>query len=141
MVEIQQTSDATFRLFDWNRVDARGQARTLHIEEGLACIDWRQGPVRPIHAVAFSTTVPASRAQMLASCPYFHLESRREAEPFTVGGQGRLQLLIPVAGRGSLTTSQVSLALAPGQVWVLPASSPPERCLPQPSLACLTCTL
>jgi mannose-6-phosphate isomerase len=39
MAEVQQTSDATFRLFDWNRRDAAGKARTLHIEEGLACID------------------------------------------------------------------------------------------------------
>jgi mannose-6-phosphate isomerase len=141
MAEIQQTSDATFRLFDWNRVDAKGLGRTLHIEEGLACIDWQQGPVRPVHAVAFSTTVPASRAQILASSRYFHLEIRREAEPFMVGGQGRLQLLIAVAGRGSLTTSHGNLALSPGQVWVVPANSPPQRCLPQNTLACLLCTL
>jgi mannose-6-phosphate isomerase len=141
MAEVQQTSDATFRLFDWDRRDAQGQARTLHVEEALACIDWRQGPVRSVHAVAFSTTVAASRPQVLASCSYFHLEIRRDAEPFTVGGQGRLQLLIPVAGRGAMTSPYGDEALTVGQVWVLPASLPPQRCLPQNSLACLVCTL
>jgi hypothetical protein len=77
--------------------------------------------------VAFSTTVEASRPQVLASCRYFHLEIRRDAEPFTVGGQGRLQLLIPVAGRGAMTTPYGDEALTVGQVWVLPASLPPER--------------
>src|SRR5581483_6536170 len=33
MAEVQQTSDATFRLFDWNRCDAQGRARELHIEQ------------------------------------------------------------------------------------------------------------
>src|SRR5262245_28118185 len=45
MAEVQQTSDATFRLFDWNRVDAQGRCRQLHVEQALACIDWTQGPV------------------------------------------------------------------------------------------------
>src|SRR5205823_6838962 len=48
IAEVQQTSDATFRLYDWDRRDAQGQGRTLHIEESLACIDWGQGPVEPV---------------------------------------------------------------------------------------------
>src|SRR5262245_26441987 len=52
--EIQQTSDATFRLFDWNRRDAQGQPRKLHIQESLACIDWTRGPVTPLHVQAFA---------------------------------------------------------------------------------------
>src|SRR5262249_34861380 len=55
LAEVQQTSDATFRLFDWNRCDAHGKSRTLHIEEGLACIDWKQGPVHPVAANGYDT--------------------------------------------------------------------------------------
>ncbi len=40
MVEIQQNSDTTFRIFDWNRVGLDGKPRQLHIEEGLAVIDF-----------------------------------------------------------------------------------------------------
>ena len=40
IIEIQQNSDTTFRVFDWNRVDAEGKSRQLHIEEAVACIDF-----------------------------------------------------------------------------------------------------
>ncbi len=38
--EIQQNSDTTYRVFDWNRVDAAGKPRQLHVEESLKCIDF-----------------------------------------------------------------------------------------------------
>src|SRR5262249_27455292 len=63
LAEIQQTSDATFRLFDWNRVDAKGQPRPLHIEEAFASIHWQQGPIEPIAA--------GDPRQRLVTCPYF----------------------------------------------------------------------
>ena len=56
MAEVQQTSDATFRLFDWNRKDAQGKSRPLHIREALACIDWSRGPVEPVHAARFAAS-------------------------------------------------------------------------------------
>src|SRR4051812_146413 len=38
--EFQQNSDTTYRVFDWNRVDASGKPRQLHVEESLQCIDF-----------------------------------------------------------------------------------------------------
>ena len=39
--EVQQNSDVTFRLFDWNRIDAKtGKNRELHIPQAMACIDF-----------------------------------------------------------------------------------------------------
>jgi len=40
LLEIQQNSNTTYRVFDWNRVDTDGHARELHIEEALQVIDW-----------------------------------------------------------------------------------------------------
>ncbi len=40
IAEVQQNSDTTYRIFDWNRVGLDGQARPLHISESLACIDF-----------------------------------------------------------------------------------------------------
>jgi mannose-6-phosphate isomerase len=40
LAEIQQTSDITYRIFDWNRVDANGKSRELHISEALEAIDF-----------------------------------------------------------------------------------------------------
>jgi mannose-6-phosphate isomerase len=40
LVEIQQNSDTTYRVYDWDRVDESGKPRTLHIEQALRCIDF-----------------------------------------------------------------------------------------------------
>ncbi len=48
LAEIQQPSDVTFRLFDWDRLDGTGRPRPLHREPGLNVIDWQQGPIAPV---------------------------------------------------------------------------------------------
>src|SRR5207247_10362476 len=48
LAEIQQMSDATFRVFDWNRVGDDGTPRPLHIREAMESIDFDRGPVNPI---------------------------------------------------------------------------------------------
>ena len=40
LVEIQQNSDTTYRVFDWNRVDEQGRPRPLHVDQALQCIDF-----------------------------------------------------------------------------------------------------
>jgi mannose-6-phosphate isomerase len=48
IAEIQQASDTTFRLFDWNRVGIDGKPRPLHIQQALNVIDFSRGPVNPV---------------------------------------------------------------------------------------------
>jgi mannose-6-phosphate isomerase len=144
--EVQQTSDATFRLFDWNRRDAQGQGRKLHIEESLACIDWKRGPVQPIHAVGYpesgnevspTTTV----RQALVRCRYFGLEYVRQSAPFTLGGLGRLQVALVLYGGGRLDGADGERQLRVGDAWLLPAELPPVACLPDEVLGILLATL
>jgi len=62
--EIQQNSDTTYRVFDWNRPGLDGQPRALHVEESLRCID-------------FSAVEPAMDqvdGVVVAACPHFQLE-------------------------------------------------------------------
>ena len=50
IIEVQQNSDTTYRVFDWNRVDEKGATRQLHIEEAMRSIDFQDhepGLVRP----------------------------------------------------------------------------------------------
>jgi mannose-6-phosphate isomerase len=132
IAEVQQTSDATYRLFDWNRTDAQGRSRELHLAESLACIDWQRGPVDPVRAEGFGTRRRARQA--LVSCPYFSLEYVQEGEPFVLGGTGRLQAALVLRGRGRWAGGEELLA---GQTWVLPAALPAVECRPEGQLALL----
>jgi mannose-6-phosphate isomerase len=136
LAEVQQTSDATFRLFDWDRVDARGQRRPLHVEQALACIDWRAGPVHPVKAEGYAGRAAPVR-QLLAECEYFRIDYLCEDRPFVCGGTGRMQLLMALHGRGHLGGGP----LRAGQTCVLPAAMPEARCEPDGPLGLLLANL
>ena len=59
--EIQQNSDTTYRVFDWNRTDTAGNPRQLHVEESLACIDFED--IEP--------GMDKPECDTLAECPFF----------------------------------------------------------------------
>jgi mannose-6-phosphate isomerase len=146
LAEVQQTSDATFRLFDWNRRDPQGNTRKLHIEEALASIHWARGPVEPVRVEGFAPEEAdpgaAGRSrQPLVQCPYFSLEYIRETDPFVLGGQGRLQVVLIVQGQGRLATPEGEEEVRVGQAWVLPAALPPLWCQPAPGLGVIVSTL
>lgn len=139
MAEVQQTSDATFRLFDWNRRDAQGQSRQLHLEEALASVHWSRGPVQPVRA--FTPGEHGEARRPLVRCPFFELDYARMEQPCTFGGDGRLQMLVVLHGTGTWSTPQGSLELRAGEAWVLPAGLAPTRCVPRGELGAVLCTL
>ncbi|HWZ15243.1 MAG TPA: type I phosphomannose isomerase catalytic subunit [Mucilaginibacter sp.] len=66
IAEIQQTSDITYRIYDFDRVDAEGNKRELHTEEALAAIDYKHYPEYKTKYQP-EKDVPVE----LVSCPYF----------------------------------------------------------------------
>lgn len=73
--EVQQTSDTTWRLYDWNRVDLKtGLPRPLHEKEGIACIDWALPPPELLHDDRASS-------QTLFECRHFACSSLVVSEP------------------------------------------------------------
>lgn len=139
--EVQQTSDATFRLFDWNRKDSQGKSRQLHLEQSLECIHWDSGPVHPIRADGYPATPsadisPGHQFQKLVSCRYFELEYHRSKKPFVLSDE-RMQVLICVHGKGYIKTGGSHLLLKPGEVILLPASVENIQIHPDPSLGLL----
>ncbi len=147
MAEVQQTSDATFRLFDWNRRDAQGQSRQLHIEEALACIDWSAGPITPLRARGYpgADDTPSRSSetfrQHLVTCDYFSLDYLRSDTPFSCGGGGVLHALIVLHGRGHLSHGGESHSLSAGDTWLMPASLDSVFCQPDGELGILLASL
>jgi mannose-6-phosphate isomerase len=118
--EVQQNSDVTFRLYDWDRVDAKtGQPRALHIDQALACIDFSQGAIGPTAPVVESTT--PVRRERLFDCEHFRLRRLRGEAPFTVGTAGAPRVLVCIDGAGQLEHGADMHAVRKGDVLLLPA--------------------
>jgi mannose-6-phosphate isomerase len=62
--EIQQNSDTTYRVFDWNRVGLNGEPRELHIQSSLASIDFSD----------FEPSLGEVVEEVIVSCNHFHVE-------------------------------------------------------------------
>ena len=67
LAEIQQTSDVTYRIFDWNRTDDEGNPRELHTDFALDAIDYKASGKAKI-----SKVLSPDKTENLISCPYFH---------------------------------------------------------------------
>jgi mannose-6-phosphate isomerase len=67
LVEIQQTSDITYRLFDWNRKVIKGKSRDLHIDLALDAIDYNAAGKNKI-----IKKLEPDKTENIVSCPYFH---------------------------------------------------------------------
>ncbi len=117
--EIQQASDTTFRLYDWNRVDAAGKARPLHIAQALDAIDFASGPVEPIREGGAKPTVKKS----LVTCDKFTLSSLEINQLIRIGGDGQMRIVVVVKGSLQLEYEQVSESLELGQCALLPADA------------------
>ncbi len=134
MFEVQQTCDITYRLYDWDRVDATtGKPRELHVEQGLACADFARGPCPPV--------VPAELGdrERLVGCRYFTLDRHRECQPFRVGARGTCRVLACVGGEGELHWESERIPLAAGGVVLVPASAGEVVCVPRDVITLLEC--
>jgi len=88
--EIQQNSDTTYRVYDWDRPGIDGKPRALHVEESLRCIDFSD--VEPVMDVA--------EGNLLVACEHFRLEKHRLAPGASVteATRGRFAILTLVSG-------------------------------------------
>jgi mannose-6-phosphate isomerase len=65
IAEIQQTSDITYRIYDWDRVDAEGKSRQLHVEEALDAMNYNTTDTKK----EYSKEV--NKSNTTVDCPYF----------------------------------------------------------------------
>lgn len=117
VAEIQQSSDTTFRLFDWNRLGADGKPRPLHIEQGLDVINFDRGPVDP--QVLRSSDQPG--VERLVVCDKFVLDRRHITASHTIGGDDRCHILVVLDGRVRFTGDPSNQPLNRGQTILVPA--------------------
>ena len=125
--EVQQTSDTTWRLHDWNRVDAAtGQPRKLNLREGFASIDWSLPPPELLR----DTTIGdgGTSAQELVKCDFFRFSVRDLREPVLLeGSEESFVILHAEEGGGEVFVEGTEpVAFAAGECVLVPAATPFE---------------
>ena len=138
--EVQENSDVTFRLFDWNHIDSKtGQPRPLQVDQAMACIDFTQGALAPVVTVIDETT-PALREKMF-DCKHFALWRISGESPFTVGAVGKPRVLVGIAGDGTLEHRSTNYPFGKGDVLLLPAAVGTCFCQPKDIITVLEISL
>jgi mannose-6-phosphate isomerase len=122
--EVQENSGVTFRLYDWNHVDATtGKPRALQVDQALACIDFAEcsgGLVAPV--VESRTPVKSER---LFHCEHFWLSHLHGNMPFAVGTPGGPTVLVCITGAGQIEHGGATYPVRKGDVFLFPAVTGP----------------
>jgi mannose-6-phosphate isomerase len=116
LIEIQQNSDTTYRVFDWNRVDDNGKLRELHIEQALQCIDFND--------VAPKLVEP--QGELLVRHKLFEVQKWNLTASRDISSQGRFAIVCCLSG--SLRCGDADLA--PGAFCLVPASLQDQKLQP-----------
>jgi mannose-6-phosphate isomerase len=121
LVEIQETSDTTYRIWDWDRASDR----PLHREQAARAIRFDRAPSVPVRA----QTRPAPGARsgglgwaQLVDCPEFKVELLEVDGVADGETHERALVYVALAGRGRIATDAARFDLAPGDTWLVPAS-------------------
>ena len=120
--EIQQNSDTTYRVFDWNRVDAQGKPRALHVKESLECIDFEDFEPEVTRMEALDVDTSTIHIETLVENPLFKVESVTARPGAHLDYSLRAPRVIGVvSGNVRVLHDEHPLELTPGQFCLLPA--------------------
>ena len=138
--EVQENSDVTFRLYDWNHVDTRsGQHRPLQVDQAMACIDFAQKAIGPV--VPMMDELKPVLRERLFDCEHFGLWRFEAESPFGVGAERSPRVLVCLGGDGQVEHDSVNYAIGKGDVLLLPAVVGACLCRPRRAINLLEISL
>ena len=140
VAEIQQTSDITYRIYDYGRLGLDGKPRELHVEQAKEAIDYT---VHPDYRTAYSKVKNAET--ILASCKYFTTTLFDIDKPVSknLSALDSFVVVICVGGKGELVDNEADssvhrITLHQGETVLVPASSSTIEFHPDGPMTCLT---
>ncbi|HEX6888874.1 MAG TPA: type I phosphomannose isomerase catalytic subunit [Candidatus Nanopelagicales bacterium] len=123
--EVQQSSDLTYRLYDFDRVGPDGQPRELHVEKGFSVVSAPHDPGAVRTAGPWQEVGRHARHRTLVTCPQFVVQRwETQRGEFTMEAPGYRVLTI-VGGHAELTTAEQSVELGLGSSVVIPVGTGP----------------
>jgi len=123
--EIQQNSNTTYRVFDWNRVGLDGKPRELHIPEAMASINFEDFEPPLVSAEFIGDTV---KKRAIVSDPLFTVENwQLDAGAQASPAESQCQVVALLTGAAEVTDGQTTVTLSSGQFCLLPAALASRR--------------
>ena len=119
IAEIQQTSDITYRVYDFNRRDKNGNLRELHTELALDAIDYTY---RNDYKVRYTDNEDVTNP--LVHCPYFITDYLPLTKDFSkdLSADDSFHIYMCVKGEGTISDGEVALPIRQGETVLFPAS-------------------
>lgn len=119
--EVQQSSDITYRLYDFDRVGLDGQRRELHVDKGFSVVSAPHDPTAPRTAGPWEQIRPRGRTRVLVDCPQFRVQRWELLHEECVLGSPGYRVLTVIGGWGTLSSDTQSIELGLGTSVVIPA--------------------
>lgn len=123
--EVQENSDVTYRLYDWDRIDEKtGKPRDLQVEEAVACIDFSKTEIKPSPPVKIDEGIDKGHAlcEKLLNDKHFKVWRLTSELPFMVGKLDTCRILVNIEGNGEIEFNDELYPFKKGEVMLLPAS-------------------
>ena len=122
ILEVQQNSDTTYRLYDWGRVGLDGRPRETHVQEALASVDFARDAVAPAQPHWIDEAAGYRRAR-LAETHVFTMDALALEYPVEFDTDGAYRIYAVTEGAGTLGVkgSDEEWGLVAGDVWLVPA--------------------
>ncbi len=120
LAEIQQTSDVTYRVFDFNRRDKEGNLRELHTDLALDAIDYKK---KDDFKVGYSKDENTSNT--MVDCPYFKTNFLKLTSDFIIDTAARdsFTIFMCVSGKAVISNEYGTASIQKGETILLPAAS------------------
>lgn len=122
LLEVQQNSNTTYRIYDWDRVDSAGQPRPLHLKESLQVIDWHNRS----HAKAAPQLLQNKEGLHtweLLKTPYFEMQKIETAKTWkAIPSEKTFQVFFLLEGKATLTCDGGKEEMQPGRTFLVPAA-------------------
>jgi len=122
LLEIQQNSNTTYRVYDWGRVGHDGKPRELHVDKALQVINWDQPPPDPLVPLE-AGSLPTGPVCNVVRSPYFRVERLKIASPGQLEHNDRsFTALFLESGRIEVRGGGVTGTIGPGTSCLVPAA-------------------
>jgi mannose-6-phosphate isomerase len=125
LAEIQQNSDLTYRIYDWNRVDSSGKSRELHLDKAREATHFGSAHGGKTTPLCLLPAPERGERHLLAACQYFAAERIRCLDAWRRDTRGdSFHIVLCTEGMGRIVAGPGAVKLSTGQACLVPGSLP-----------------